>query len=1070
MKTGQNDLFRFVSVRGPEPIYTVEPTKDVPDVEVVRRLRDVDIDIRQPDPRVPDLLATVTVLSRQDLADSGLATVAGDLDAAEVRTLVDLNAMELHMRDGSTASVREFALSEQFHDDYRAVTDSWLTLILTDPTADLIAQHEQLLRGAHLLHMAVHDPALLGEADAIRRLQAALVVPPRAWLPAGRLDSQLLRRHRAALPALSTAVSPSGRAAAIAKAGTEHGELVARRESIESILVKSQAAYLAWKRTKLAAAPRPAPVVSLQRTRTWMSSLFNRPPRVALAPRVGQPLLRLDAGFFSELAQRLSPAENALYTTTMMGLPQPETHAEHDAGLAPEGWIDEANRLCHQIKLWEEAELAELPDGQVKQPSSEHPLVRAVGWGELVVARERLIGYEAREIAHIENIMPGESKLREHERQRTVEQVVETETLEETESERDLETTDRYELQSETQTTIQEEYSIQAGLNTSGKYGLTQVDTSLQAGMQQSKSEARSSSQTLARDVVSKAVERTFERVRQLRRQTISEQIRELNRHGLENVPVAGAGVQPTDISGIYLWVEKLLEVELRHYGTRMLVEFYVPEPAVSLLERPRDAAGPRKPAAFTLDPSDVLPENYLCLTSTYGAQDVEPPPAWEIRVGYSWSTTPNEESDNWGQDARADMIAIPGGYRPLAMTALVSAHPGSAPEYIDVFMAIGGEIVVELQGFDYGESGQTQGADPHEGGPVEIDFDPALRWPNGVPVVLRGVGHFDNTLVAEATIRCVRTAERLDAWRLHTWEQLRAAHEVLMQTYRAELEEQAVQAFGAPNLERPDAENRRVEAEELRKWAIKAMRLQPFNFDAITVEADGAQEIDPQDGDLLATVARFFEEAFEWAQASYFLYPYYWGRRDTWKMRAALAAVDARHAAFLRAGAARYIVPVTPGYEERVVNYLESDADELDRLGAPPDDYEPQDPALKDLWLELLLERRPELGLGSGTLTVQNGAVAVTINADSNWHATDRDLGRELYIDGDLYAVASVNPPQQGALQQIALDEQFKGITNASASYATGSVPYGPPWVERVPTSLVILQGNRATLATLAT
>jgi hypothetical protein len=1064
MKSGQNDLFRFISVRGPEPVYTLEPTRDVTDAEVLDLLSAIVVDVNQSDPKIPGLLAAIGVWGRQELDGSELASVRGQFDAASVRTMAGLNALQLQMPKGSTQSVREFAVSTAFSNEYRALTNSWLVLILTAPNAAAIPQHEDLLRVAHLVHLTDHDPGLLGEANAIQRLRGALVVPPPAWLPAGRLNQQLLRRHQAVLTAQGSSVAPSSRAAAIGQAKAKHAELVVRRETIESILMKSQTAYLTWKRGKHATAPQRAPV-GVRRARGLLSSFFTRRPQVALGPRVGQSVFRLDAGFFTELDMSLSSAEKALYASMRRGLPEPDTHAEHDAGLAPDTWIDEANRLCQQINLWEDAWQTELPDRPPKRPSNERPLVRAMGWGDLVVARERLIGYEAREIAHIENVMPGESRRREHERQRTVEQVVETENLEGTESERDLETTDRYELQTETQTTIQEDYSIQAGVNTSGKYGLTQVETSLQAGMQQSKNEARSSSQTLAREVVSKAVERTFKRVRELRRQTITEQVRELNRHSLDNVPVAGDGTKPTDVSGIYLWVEKLLEVELRHYGTRMLVEFHIPEPAVSLLEQRRDpGAQPRKPAPFTLSPSDILPENYLCLTATYGAQDVEPPPAHSIRVGYSWSTTPNEESDAYGQDARADVIAIPAGYRPIAMTALVSAHPGEL-ENIDVFMAIGGEVVVDLAGVDYGQSGQLQGDEPNPGGPVEIDLDPALSWPGGVPVVVRAVGHWDNTLVAEATVRCVRTAEALNQWRLQTWEQLRVAHEVLVQTYRNEVEQQALENLGAPVLERPDAENRRVEAEELRKWAIKAMRLEPFNFDAITVEEDGAQEIDPIDGDLLATVARFFEEAFEWPQASYFLYPYYWGRRDTWKMRTALNAVDSRHAAFLRAGAARFIVPVTPGYEERVVHYLETVGGELSRLGPPPDDYAPQDPALQDLWLELLIDRRPELGLGSGTLRVQQNVDTVTINADSNWHATDRDLGRELYIDGDLYAVAAVTPTQQGTLQQITLDEKFKGTNNPSASYATGSVPYGPPWVERVPTSLIILEGSRPRL-----
>ena len=116
------------------------------------------------------------------------------------------------------------------------------------------------------------------------------------------------------------------------------------------------------------------------------------------------------------------------------------------------------------------------------------------------------------------------------------EEVQETETITEKESEKDSQTTDRYELQAESQETINRDFSISAGVNTSGQYGLTHVDTSLDAAFSQSESQSRSSSINTAREIVTKAVERTFERVRRLRRLTITEEIRELNRHELANV------------------------------------------------------------------------------------------------------------------------------------------------------------------------------------------------------------------------------------------------------------------------------------------------------------------------------------------------------------------------------------------------------------------------------------------------------------------------------------------------------------------------------------------------------
>lgn len=147
--------------------------------------------------------------------------------------------------------------------------------------------------------------------------------------------------------------------------------------------------------------------------------------------------------------------------------------------------------------------------------------------------------------------MPGETRLREPERTNTTELTTERETLIETESEHDLQTTDQFELQSQTKQVMEQEFSVEAGLNTSGRYGLTEVSRSLPTGFQQSKSESSSSAQSVARQIVSRAVERTFESVRERRQLTITNQVRELNRHKFENTP---NDTPAADISGVYLW------------------------------------------------------------------------------------------------------------------------------------------------------------------------------------------------------------------------------------------------------------------------------------------------------------------------------------------------------------------------------------------------------------------------------------------------------------------------------------------------------------------------------------
>ncbi|HEX6579043.1 MAG TPA: hypothetical protein VF082_11815 [Jiangellaceae bacterium] len=68
------DLFRMISARGPEPVYSRDPTKDVPKVDVVELLRPFTVDLAQVDPKIKNLVARIQVWSDKQLAQSGLAT------------------------------------------------------------------------------------------------------------------------------------------------------------------------------------------------------------------------------------------------------------------------------------------------------------------------------------------------------------------------------------------------------------------------------------------------------------------------------------------------------------------------------------------------------------------------------------------------------------------------------------------------------------------------------------------------------------------------------------------------------------------------------------------------------------------------------------------------------------------------------------------------------------------------------------------------------------------------------------------------------------------------------------
>ncbi len=1034
MSSSPNDLFKFISLRQPSDDYSIDPGNIVGGSIALKLLDGFEVNPVNPQPEVMTRLKAVTLLTEETLRGLALEQAATVVYSDGAATFDGLTQASIRVGNQSI-SLAAFAASPTFHDEYRRVFDSWLVLRLRGERGDLIQNHGRLLRTGFLIWTLATSPDALRDDSQISRLRSARLQLPAAWKSAPRRLQDVRARHSSVLPNLSNVANSdrTKRTQAIKQRHAQLGKLIAQHEAI---LTQIHKGYFALKRDQS---------IGLNQAK-------------AKKPPIASPPVPLTDQFYANMDKRLDAAQKNVFNEAVSRVPGGRPVDLDDLIEAFEQGIlvEEANALCKELHEIEYAEQECLPVAQPSTAFPQRPLISAIGLGELVVAREQLVGYTAREIAHIENVLSGESKVREHERINKTEQVTETETITEKETEKDSQTTDRYELQNQSQATIRQDFSIQAGINTSGRYGLTQVDTSLDTAFQQSKSESRSSSMNTAKEIVSRAVERTFERVRNLRRLTITEQIRELNRHRLANPNEAGKLAPP--VSGIYLWVEKIYQVELRHYGTRAMIEFHIPEPALSLLERGSKSYRRRRLPPFDVSPQDITATNYLCLAQRHAAMDVEPPPTQYINVGFTWGSAPSEESESFAEDTISEMIAVPDGYRPISGTAIIS--PFKTSDEFDVYMAVGGMTVVN--------STVSGSVDAHGLGIRELPFTESRVWSNGVPVSGRAHGHFDKTMVAQVALKCERTPEAMTKWQLRTWEQLRTGYEGLSRQLERDMQQEALTRNLFVNIAgRPESENRRVERQELAKWAIKTMRLKPHNFNAVEQVGD-FQEVSPLDADMQAPIVRFFEEAFEWEHMSYFLFPYYWARRDSWAMRNNADAVDPRFRAFLNAGAARVIVPITPGYESKVLHYLNSDPemDELARVSAPPPKEVidvPLDTIFDDLWVELLTDRKADTALGSGTLKVEHGSDLVHINKDSSWDVSERDLGRELYIDGERYTVTAVMPKRE-----FKLDRPFVGETKKKAIYATGSVPYGPPWLVNVPTSLVILDENRGRLDSL--
>jgi hypothetical protein len=74
---------------------------------------------------------------------------------------------------------------------------------------------------------------------------------------------------------------------------------------------------------------------------------------------------------------------------------------------------------------------------------------------------------------------------------------------------------------------------------------------------------------------------------------------------------------------------------------------------------------------------------------------------------------------------------------------------------------------------------------------------------------------------------------------------------------------------------------------------------------------------------DKYTAFVKFMEQAFEWENLSYYLYPYYWGNKQNWVELYQSENTDPLFRAFLQSGMARVVATVRPGFEDVVQFYL---------------------------------------------------------------------------------------------------------------------------------------------------
>ncbi|MCF8256749.1 MAG: hypothetical protein K9J06_04310 [Flavobacteriales bacterium] len=530
--------------------------------------------------------------------------------------------------------------------------------------------------------------------------------------------------------------------------------------------------------------------------------------------------------------------------------------------------------------------------------------VQSLYVGDLLLTRRQLIRYQPGEVAHIENVLEGETRNREHTHTRRLEERSTTETERTTFEERDLQTTDRFSLEQASSSVISQQSQMQVGASLTASYGgVVTVGATFGYGTSNSQTNSTQSASSYAQEVTSRALNRVTERVRVERTSIRIEEVVEKNSHGFTNVPTGNG-----NISGVYTWVDKLYLTRLLNYGKRMMMELHIPEPAAFYLYSMSQAQKGEFEPPMTLENAGIQTfesineGNYGGFGALYDVADLTPPPPQ-----YTWVNKAFGE-DSLGADVASGVYHLTTVENSLAVPKGYLAH----------------DACVKLQGTD-GGSLQARVGNHWIGSPgwwYGLDNETET-----VPFVFMKTRNISAMVTVE--VRCIRSQILYDEWRIKTYNSIVQGYRAKLSDYENKVTAAAINSGVDISGNNPGI-NQAIMREELKRSALEAITGQRFEaFSAMRNNHNpfGYPQFLFAKAEEEGRYASFFEKAVEWDNLTYELYPYFYGRKPGWvdKMKMLGEQADPDFTHFLRAGMAKVLVPVTPAMTASMLHFLDT-------------------------------------------------------------------------------------------------------------------------------------------------
>jgi hypothetical protein len=542
-----------------------------------------------------------------------------------------------------------------------------------------------------------------------------------------------------------------------------------------------------------------------------------------------------------------------------------------------------------------------------------HAITRPVGIGNLQVVRQELIDYEAGDISHIENVLEGELLRRSTRREETNELTITQETETTQAEERDQQSTSRNELSSEAQKESGQQTASSKDQTTTTDYGKL----------------VENSKTNYARSVTDRAVNTLTQMVRLQRVQREKKTFTEEAVHELDNRQGA------KKVRGIYQWVDKKYKARILNYGKRLLYDVVIPEPAAFIIDSLKNAVQPEnfqltKPIDPGISPTELDPGNYSYYAAQYGVTgSVAPPPDEFIQTvahtdpGQKVAEVIDAFGGKWNaRHFNAFSIHVPDNYKAVSgyvqkINPSVTVVPGSNPPAPNL-----PSLNKKQFEFFIGENYFLRFSDADI---TTLNHSFTMNGETGdIPVTLTSFPEIIQFNYAIG-INCQCTDKAYEQWQLKTHAAIMQGYQRQLATYEDKLAQYQSAVRSQMALVQNFAHDPSIEQEELKKAFISLLLGEHFSQAYLPTPYPEAFPPDPVYVRNWGAMVAFFERAFEWENIMFTYYPYFWGRQAKWGELILIQDIDPQFEAFLKAGAARVVIPVRPGFEAALAHYQET-------------------------------------------------------------------------------------------------------------------------------------------------